>query len=164
LLQCARVCYCRECEGFDHSNKMHVSRSRIATPFVHRVGDEQVGFELILDKTNRLVRSRFSGVWDNEIAEEVRAGLLRFAKELSEAPWSMFLDSRTFPAQTDEITRHRLQTLRMIMANGCNKLAVVVSTATYGMQARRITDESHVRTGIFRDEQSALEWIRAGTR
>jgi hypothetical protein len=151
--------------GFDLSNEKNVSRSRIATPFVHRLGDEQEGFELLLDRTNRLVRARFWGVWDNEMVEEFRAGVLRFSGELSGSPWSMIVDSRNFPAQNEEITRHRLQTMKMVVAQGSfRKLAAVVTTATYGMQFRRMTDESHMQSGVFRDEQSALEWIRAGTR
>jgi hypothetical protein len=142
-----------------------VSRSRIATPFVHRFGDEQVGFELILDKTSRLVRGRFWGLWDTEIVEEFRTGILRFSGELSGSPWSMLIDSRSFPAQNEDVTRHRLQSQKMVVGQGSfRKLAVIVSTATYGMQLRRITDESHMQTGLFRDEQSALEWIRVGTR
>jgi hypothetical protein len=141
-----------------------VSRSRIATPFVHRLGSEQEGFELILERPNRLVRARFWGIWDNEVVEEFRAGLLRFAGELSGSPWSVLCDSRNFPGQNEEVTRHRLQTMKMITGLGCRKVAAVVTTATYGMQFKRLTDESHMQSGVFRDEQSALEWIRAGTR
>jgi hypothetical protein len=96
--------------------------------------------------------------------EEFRTGLLRFGGELAGSPWYMLCDSRNFPAQNEEITRHRLQTMKMIVAQGCRKLAAVVTTATYGLQFRRLTDESHMQSGVFRDEQSALEWIRAGTR
>lgn len=140
-----------------------MSRTQIATPFVHRLGDEQEGFELVMDRTNRLVRARFWGVWDTEIVEEFRTGLLRFGGELG-VPWFMLCDSRSFPAQADDITRHRLQTMKMIVALGCRKLAAVVTTATYGLQFRKLTDESHMQSGVFRDEHSALEWIRAGTR
>jgi hypothetical protein len=77
----------------------------------------------------------------------------------------MLIDSRNFPAQNEDVTRHRLQSMKLVVAQGSfRKLGVVVTTATYGMQLRRITDESHMQTGLFRDEQSALEWLRAGTR
>lgn len=129
------------------------------------MGGEQEGFELVLDKTSRLLRARFWGVWDQEIADEFRVGVLRFSNELAGAPWSIVLDSRNFPAQNEEMTRHRLQSMKMVVAQGSfRKLAVIVSTATYGMQLRRMTDESHMQSGVFRDEQSALEWIRGGTR
>jgi hypothetical protein len=123
-------------------------------------GDEHAGFEATLDKPHRLVRLRLWGHWTMPIAEEFSSTVFRFADELKGHKWSILTDSRKFGAQAPTVAQLRQQMMARVHTQGCVKIAAIApQQAVYAMQFRRISDESHMESGIFYDETSALAWL-----
>ncbi len=100
------------------------------------------------------------GFWDVEVAERFRAAIRPLGHRLGQT-WSLLVDSRAFLPQTPEVTRHRRDTMAMIMTGGCRRIAVIVTeNGTYAMQFTRIASEVGVASAVFLDPVAALKWIR----
>jgi hypothetical protein len=113
-----------------------------------------------VDDVAPIVHARMWGFWDVEVAERFRAALLPLAHRLGQT-WSVLVDSRAFLPQTPEVSRHRSETIAMIMAKGCKRIAVIVTeNGTYAMQFARIASEVGVASAVFLDPVAALKWIR----
>jgi hypothetical protein len=119
------------------------------------------GANLEADTAARVVQARFWGFWDLEVAERFRADLLASSDRMDGKTWSILVDSRTFLPQGPEVTRHRGETMVMILHRGCSRIAVIVSeNGTYSMQFMRIANEAGVKGAVFLDPVDALRWIR----
>lgn len=106
-----------------------------------------------------IVHARLWGFWDAEVAEDFRAEVLLLGR-LGQT-WSVLVDARDFLAQTPEVSRHRRDTMVMIMNEGCKRIAAVVTeNGTYAMQFARIAGEAGVAYAVFLDRVAALKWIR----
>lgn len=131
-----------------------------------RGGDANHGFELYADKGKRLLKMRLWGLWDHQIGAQFRDGVVKLGRELKlesrGGPWCILADSRTFVAQSNEITNIRKDAMREATGLGCSRIAAVVDAAVYTMQFRRITNESHVTSAVFADEAAALHWLLEG--
>jgi hypothetical protein len=124
-------------------------------------GDERGGWEVAVDKVDRLVHVKLHGVWRLAVAQEFCTTVLETARAFGGKPWAIIADSTHFGAQAPEISRLRQETMAKLKGLGCEKIAAVVSTVIYSMQFKRITEESHVGGAVFNDEQAALDWIRS---
>jgi hypothetical protein len=121
--------------------------------------DARGGWEIVVDKTGRLVHLKLRGVWHLQLAQEFCAKVLEFGRAFGGRPWSIVADSTQFGAQSPDVARLRQETMSKVKALGCDKIAAVVSTVIYAMQFKRITEESHVGGAVFQDEESAMAWI-----
>lgn len=118
------------------------------------------GFTVEVDEVAPIAHARLWGFWDVEVAERFRAALLPLGRRLGQT-WSLLVDSRAFVAQSPEVTRHRSESMAMIMAAGCKRIAVIVTeNGTYAMQFTRIASEVGVASAVFLDPVAALKWIR----
>jgi hypothetical protein len=128
-----------------------------------RSASDRGGFAIEVEEATVLasiVRARLWGFWDMEVARRFRAELLSLGLRLGQG-WAVLVDSRAFLPQTPEVTRHRRDTIEMIMKNGCSRIAVIVTeNGTYAMQFSRIATEARVANGVFLDSDAALKWIR----
>ena len=106
------------------------------------------------------MHAKLWGFWDVEVAERFRAELLTLGHRFGQT-WSMVVDSRAFLPQTPEVTRHRRDSMGMIMNEGCRRIAaVVIENGTYAMQFSRIASEAGVANAVFLDPDAALKWVR----
>jgi hypothetical protein len=106
------------------------------------------------------VHAKLWGFWDVEVAERFRAELLLLAHRLGQT-WSIVVDSRAFLPQTPEVSRHRRDSMAMLMKEGCRRIAVIVTeNGTYAMQFSRIATEAGVANAVFLDPDAALKWVR----
>jgi hypothetical protein len=122
---------------------------------------ERGGFNLDPDAHDRIVHVTFWGFWDVEVASRFRAALLARARGFGGETWSVLVNARTFLPQTPEVSRHRGETMKMVVNQGCRRIAViVVKNGTYAMQFTRIAGEAGVANEVFFDTASALKWIR----
>jgi serine/threonine protein kinase len=126
-------------------------------PRLARRSNAQGGFEI--GWVGRVVHAELSGVWDVAMATAFCSSVLGIARELAGRPWAILADSREFPAQSQDVARLRQEAMIKIRRLGCEKIASVSSNAAHAMQFSRITLESRVGSGVFRDEKSALNWI-----
>lgn len=95
-----------------------------------------------------------------EVAERFRAELLRLGHRFGQT-WSLVVDSRAFLPQSPEVTRHRRDSMTMIMNGGCRRIAaIVIENGTYAMQFSRIASEAGVANAVFLDPDAALKWVR----
>ncbi len=125
--------------------------------------DTQAGFEVRLDRQERLIRMRLWGHWSAATCQHFCETMVRFAGELQHGPrWAMLTDSREFPAQTQEVTRMRQEAMVKLARMGCAKLAAIAHQPVYAMQLRRIADPSGLAGAVFADEASALAWLAEG--
>jgi hypothetical protein len=125
---------------------------------------ERGGFAIEPEEISALapiVHARMWGFWDVEVAERFRAELLPLVHGLGKT-WSILVDSRAFLPQTPEVSRHRRDTMVMMMKEGCRRIAVVTKNGTYAMQFTRIASEAGVANAVFLDPVAALNWIREG--
>lgn len=122
-------------------------------------GDERAGFELSVDRARRLIRLRMWGMWDLSVGEQFRSSVLRYARGLEGAPWSILADSREFVAQSAAISEIRRDVMTKIVPMGCHKIGALVEQAVYAMQFKRIANESHVGSAVFHDEDAAIAWV-----
>jgi hypothetical protein len=125
-----------------------------------RGGDERGGFEVSVDKADRVLHTRLWGVWSVSLTTEFCSAVRTFGRGFGGKAWSIIADSRHFSAQSPEVSKLRQETMVDLHRLGCDKIAAVVSTAVYSMQFKRITEQSHVGGSVFADEESALKWIR----
>jgi hypothetical protein len=131
-------------------------------PSVLQRGNARGGFEISVDRSDRIVHMKLRGVWDVAIAQEFLSIVRRIANELAGRPWAILADSTAFPAQSPEVTEVRQAAMVIAKTQRCEKIASVASNAVHAMQFKRIATDSHVGSGVFADENSALEWIREG--
>lgn len=122
-------------------------------------GEARGGWEILVDKADRLVHVKLWGVWQLPVAQEFCAKVLEFARSFNGKSWSIVADSTHFGAQSPDVSRARQETMSKLKGLGCDKIAAVVSTVIYAMQFKRITEESHVGGAVFQDEKSAMDWI-----
>lgn len=125
-----------------------------------RAGDEQRGFEVVLDRIGRMIRVKLWGFWEIPMAEAFSSSVVEFGEELRRTSWSALVDSRLFVAQTQRVTEIRQEAMNKLKGLGCTRIAAVTSAAVYTMQFKRIATESHVESAVFNDTQTALEWIQ----
>jgi hypothetical protein len=125
-------------------------------------GDERGGFEVTVDKSGRILRLRMWGLWDEVIAERFRSGTLKCASSLTGAPWAILADASQFVAQSAAVTQKRKEVMVRAIPMGCTRIAAVVGQAVHSMQFTRIANESHVSSAVFKDEETAVEWIAEG--
>jgi hypothetical protein len=124
-------------------------------------GDERGGFEILLDKIERLVHMKLWGVWHLPVAEEFYATVGDLATPFAGKRWAIIADSRLFGAQSPDVSRVRQEAMGKARSLGCEKIAAIADKAVYAMQFKRIAEESHMGSAIFQDEDSALAWIRS---
>jgi hypothetical protein len=118
------------------------------------------GFTVEVDEGAPIAHVRLWGFWDVEVADRFRAAILPLGHRLGQT-WSLLVDSRAFLPQTPEVTRHRRDSMAMIMTEGCRRIAVIVTeNGTYAMQFIRIASEVGVASAVFLDTVAALKWIR----
>jgi hypothetical protein len=121
------------------------------------------GFTVEVDAVTPLapiVQARLWGFWDVDVAERFRAEILHSDHRLGKV-WSILVDSRAFLSQTPEVTRHRRDTMAMVLNQGCRRIAVIVTeNGTYAMQFMRIASEAGVASAVFLDPAAALKWLR----
>ena len=118
------------------------------------------GFTVEVDEVALIAHARMWGFWDVEVAERFRAAIRPLGHRLGQT-WSLLVDSRAFLPQTPEVTRHRRDTMAMIMTGGCRRIAVIVTeNGTYAMQFTRIASEVGVASAVFLDPVAALKWVR----
>ena len=121
------------------------------------------GFALEVDDVTSLapiVQARLWGFWDLEMAERFRAEILHSDHRVGQA-WSILVDSRAFLSQKPEVTRHRRDSMAILMKEGCRRIAVIVTeNGTYAMQFSRIASEAGVANAVFLDPDAALKWVR----
>ena len=118
------------------------------------------GFTVEVDEVAPIAHARLWGFWDVEVAERFRAAILPLGGRFGQA-WSLLVDSRAFVPQTPEVTRHRTETMAMVMTEGCRRIAVIVKeNGTYAMQFSRIASEAGVKNAVFLDPDAALKWVR----
>jgi len=133
------------------------ARSGAPAPRSARQSNARGGFEIRW--IGRVVYVKLGGVWDVAMATAFCSGVLGIARRLAGRPWAILADSREFPAQSPDVARLRQEAMIKIRRLGCEKIASVSSNAAHAMQFSRITLESRVGSGVFRDERSALNWI-----
>jgi hypothetical protein len=127
-------------------------------------GDQRGGYEISVDKAERLVHMKLWGVWHLPLAEEFYAVVGDVAVPFAGKRWAILADSKLFGAQSPEVSRLRQGAMEKARNAGCEKIAAVADKVVYAMQFRRIADESHVGSAVFEDEEAALAWIRADQR
>ena len=125
-------------------------------------GDPRGGWEIVVDKTDRLVHVKLRGVWHLQVAQEFCTKVLEIGRSFAGKSWSIIADSTHFGAQSPDVSRLRQETMSKLKGLGCDKIAAVVSTVIYAMQFKRITEESHVGGAVFQDEESAMSWVYEG--
>ncbi|HSY22122.1 MAG TPA: hypothetical protein VK841_08415, partial [Polyangiaceae bacterium] len=111
--------------------------------------DPHAGFEARIERHRRLVRIRLWGQWRIATCRRFCETMLRFAAELEGQRWTMFVDSRGFSAQSQEITRLRQETMAKVAKMDCAKLAAITHQPVYAMQLRRIADPSGLPITLF---------------
>jgi hypothetical protein len=122
---------------------------------------ERGGYSVEFDTLARIGNAKLWGFWDVEVAERFRAELLAIGHRQGGGSWSILVDSRSFLPQSPEVTRHRRETMGMILSQGCRRIAVVVvENGTYAMQFARIAKEAGVTNAVFFDAVQALAWLR----
>lgn len=70
------------------------------------------------------------------------------------------VDSRAFLPQSPMVTRHRRDTMAMVVKEGCRRIAAITESGTYAMQFTRIASEAGIANAVFVDPDTALKWIR----
>jgi hypothetical protein len=125
-------------------------------------GDANRGFEILVNKHDRVVRLKLHGIWDVGTAQAFCSAILSIAKELTTGPWGILADSRAFPAQSPDVARLRQETMARVRKLGCRKIASVASSAVYTMQFTRIAEDNHGASRVFPDVKAAIEWLLEG--
>lgn len=127
-------------------------------------GNERGGFEISVDKMQRVVHARLWGVWHVPVAEQFVAALKDCGQGFAGKTWAIVAESSHFGAQSQEVARIRREGMAALRTLGCEKIASIRSNVIHAMQFKRISDESHVSSEVFPNEKLALEWIRASRR
>ncbi|MGA3122477.1 MAG: hypothetical protein ABSF69_17065 [Polyangiaceae bacterium] len=141
-------------EGKSRAKRGRAAQSDSSTP-------ERGGFALEFDAVGPIIHATMSGFWDVTVAQRFRAEILAMCARVGGKKWSALVDSRTFLAQTPDVTRHRQETMILIMNEGCKRIAAIVSeNGTYAMQFARIASEVGVANATFLDPALALDWVR----
>jgi hypothetical protein len=137
-------------------------KADVSVPSSVQHGTARGGFEVSVDRIERIVHMKLRGVWDLPTATEFLSNVRRIGRELRGRPWAILADSSQFPAQSPEVTQIRQEAMVFAQSQRCEKIASVASNAVHAMQFRRIAVGSHVGSGVFSDEKSALDWLRHG--
>jgi hypothetical protein len=126
--------------------------------------DGRGGFEISVNKAERLVHMNLWGLWSLAFAKDFYSTIREIAVTFSGARWGIVADSRNFAAQSQDVTQFRQQAMGAARNGGCDSIASIGSNAVHSMQFRRIAGESHVGGAVFEDEASAIAWIRSRLR
>jgi hypothetical protein len=150
-------------------NIMNPGRGRMAQPKAQVLnksvgGTDRGGFELAIDKIEGVVYMKLWGVWHLDVAHEFHAGVTGAGGQFKGREWGIIADSSRFGAQSQEVARLRGETMAAARSLGCGKIASIGSSVVHAMQFKRISEESHVGSGVFADEKSALEWVHEQRR
>ncbi|HEV3193909.1 MAG TPA: hypothetical protein VGY54_25565 [Polyangiaceae bacterium] len=132
------------------------------SPQAIQYGNEHGAFEISVDRSDRIARMKLRGVWDIATAEAFCGAILGIGRDLAGRPWAILADSSEFRVQSPEVARLRQETMVKLRTLRCEKIASVASNAVHAMQFKRIAADSHVGSGVFPDEKSALDWIHEG--
>ena len=125
-----------------------------------RGGDTERGFEIVPNSKRRVVGVKLWGMWDVPLALLYRDAVLQTFTEMGTSPWSVLLDARLFPAQSDEVSRIRVELISAGSMAGMVRIASIVGTAVTRLQTNRVAEEGRVREfRFFDDEEEALEWL-----
>ncbi len=100
------------------------------------------------------------GVWHLPVADDFYAAIGEVTTVFAGKRWSIIADSRTFGAQSPDVSRLRQEAMAKARDAGCDKIAAIADKVVYAMQFKRIAEESHVGSAVFQDEETALAWIR----
>ncbi|GAC1582359.1 MAG: hypothetical protein NVS3B20_26950 [Polyangiales bacterium] len=124
-------------------------------------GDERGGFEAIAEKGRHLLVVRLWGHWDEAIARQFVAAVESLGADLSRKSWGSLVDSRRFMVQSPAIQELRQESVQRAVVLGCTKMAVLVTSAVYKLQFKRMSRIANVHTEFFVDEKAALAWLEA---
>lgn len=126
--------------------------------------DGRGGFEISVNKAERLVHMKLWGIWNLAFAKDFYSSVRDIATGFSGERWGIVADSRNFSVQSPDVTNFRQMAMTAAGNGGCDSIAAIGSNAVYSMQFKRITGESHVGGAVFEDEAAAFAWIRARQR
>ncbi len=123
------------------------------------------GYELSIDRKNKVVTIRGWGLWDKELAQTYLEEYKKKATEISAggAPWYVLVDYRDFPAQTREVQEIVKKAMRFSRDHGVRKQARVVPDMVTSMQIKRLSEETGLpENAHFASETEALQWLLEG--
>jgi hypothetical protein len=150
-------------------NIINPGRGRVVEPKAQATnksvgGTDRGGFEIAIDKIEAVVHMKLWGVWQPDVAREFHARVTDAGGQFKGRDWAIIADSSRFGPQSQEVARLRGETMAAARSLGCGKIASIGSSVVHAMQFKRISEESHVGSGVFGDEKAALGWIHEQRR
>lgn len=124
-------------------------------------GDAQIGFRIIQDRKQRLVRLEVWGLWSDELGEEFRTACTAAFRGIQGAEgWAVLADISRYPPQRPTVQQVHADMMELSVKLGIMKAANLVSSALSRMQIKRLSEESGLPLfSFFSNEADALKWL-----
>jgi hypothetical protein len=130
-------------------------------------GDQAAGYEVRVDRTRRILRFEFWGLWEEPLAREYLSASIAGMRELQGTPgaWHVLADLRRYPAQRDEVSRCHADSMKAGHQLGMKRAANLVASSLSAMQIRRLSTESNLpEFSFFQSEPLAIAWLETGAQ
>lgn len=119
----------------------------------------QAPFTLSVDFAGRLIRYKFSSVWDLDTYQRYKQAALTEMRKFkaTSTPFDMLGDLTEHPPQPQFLNHEREEMVRLTGDMGLRKCAIIVSSAISRLQLSRLTSDSYA---FFSSEADAMAWLR----
>lgn len=124
--------------------------------------EQEQGFHISVDGTKAIVKIRFWGFWDMELAEQYRKKFEEQIRKInaSEKEWYLLIDVMNYPSQLPEVQHIIDEGLALLEAHNIAKRAILVNGAITRFQTEALTGGTGIHIySYFRTEDDAIRWL-----
>lgn len=128
---------------------------------VWKGGDTQLGFRIVQDRKQRLVRLELWGLWSDALGEEFRTACTAAFRAIhSGESWAVLADISRYPPQRPTVQQVHADMMELSVKLGITRAANLVSSALSRLQIKRLSEESGLPLfSFFSSEPEALKWL-----